>query len=367
MNKKLIWVVVIFITIIVWGILANNPESTPSSPIKVAALLNLTGDAAAWGENAQKGIQLAVEQINKKGGINGRLIEVIYEDTAGDPKQAVSAFQAILARGDITAVIGPLTQTEDIAVGPLVEESGMPSVVPGYVPPQNRKNFYNPLTIWMDPETESHRLAQYVYDQGIRKVAIIGTLDSWEVTISDAFEKKFTSLGGTITHREIVQPSASEMKLPVTKTIASKPEAIFLGTYYQFINSLKSLSDQGFRGKLYSIEVDNYLAGETAVWSDELRFIAPDYYSSDFITQYKDFNGTEPGIPSGQAYDAANILFNFIEKSDKKSDIIEQMKSFASYDGVSGKLEITGDHRAILPTAIFEIKKGKIKRINEIK
>ena len=155
------------------------------------------------------------------------------------------------------------------------------------------------------------------------------------------------------------------MKLPAIEIAATHPQAVFLGTYYQFVNSTKALHDIDYKGKLYSIEVDDYLAGQTYQWTRGLQFIAPDFYTSDFVTTFKNKYGMSPGLPAGQSFDAANILFSFLKQSTDKNDILNAMAHFTAYDGVSGELEITPDGYTLLPTALFEIAaSGTVERIS---
>lgn len=368
--KKTSWIilaVVIIILIISARSQNNGSQDASKGPIKIGALLSLTGGASAWGENAKKGIELATEELNAAGGINDRQVEMIYEDTASDPKQTVSVFQKSVNVDRVTAIIGPLNQTETASVISLIEQTKTPSVAPGFLPIQDRKDVSNPLLVWADAESEAARLADYVYGQGVRKIGIIGTVDAWEQTITKAFDARFKELGGTVTALEIVQPDVADMKLSVTKVLASKPDAIYLGTYYQFVNSTKEISNLGFKGKLFGIEVDDYLAGETAKWTSGLQFIAPDYYSADFIKEFTDKYGMTPGMPAGQSYDAANILFSILKENQSKEDILMAMKDFKQYEGASGKLMITPDGRTHLPVAIFQLDGGKVSKVESLK
>lgn len=353
----------VLIVIVVVSVGKNNIR-IKNNNIKIAALLSLTGPASAWGENAQKGIELAVEAVNKDGGIDGRRVDVIYEDTVGDPKIAVSAFKKVTTIDKVDAIIGPLNQTEIQSILPLIEQENTPIISPGFIPLKERRNIFNPIFVWTDAGSEAEQLADYVYKQGVTKVGVIGTIDAWEQTVTDAFVHKFNELGGEVTALEIVQPTLNDMKLSITKILNTKPQAIYLGTYYQFVKSLKEINTQGYKGKLFGIEIDNYLATETSVWSNGLQFIAPNYYNEDFISNFKNKNNVEPGIPAGQAYDSAKIMMSFFKGGKDKKEVLNLMKKFKEYDGVSGKLIISQDGRSLLPTAIFQIDGGVIRRKN---
>lgn len=357
-------VIAIVVALVGWRIYGGKNQS---GMIKIAALLSVSGDAATWGQNAQRAIELATDERNRAGGVRGRQIQIIYEDTAGDPKKAVSAYQKVISIDNVVAVIGPLNTTEDIAVLPLIDQDRIPVIIPGFTPGENRKSTTNPLFVWMDVPAEAGRMAQYVYDQGIRSVGVIGTKDAWESVVSGEFSQKFRDLGGTVTKQETVQPNVSDMKLPVAEIVATHPQAVFLGTYYQFINSAKALHDIGYGGKLLSAEVDDYLASQTYQWTKSLKFIAPDFYTSDFVEKFKNKYGAAPGLPAGQTYDATNILFSLLAKSENPTDILQAMKTFSGYDGVSGRLQITPDGKTLLPTALFEIgEKGNINRVSAL-
>lgn len=367
MNNKT-WVSIIAIIIILAGVWYYQAQvSVPASGevIKVGALLSLTGDASAWGENAQKAIQLAVEEKNASGGIDGKVVEMIYEDTGGEPKKAVSAYQKLVSVDKVEAILGPLNQTEVISVIQNFSKDNMPVIVPGYVPLTNRQNLKNPLTVWMDARMEAELMANYVFNQGVKTVAVIGSLDSWESDVSDAFYKEFLRIGGKVVAKEIVQPDSTDMKLPITRAISSNPQAVFLGTYYQFVNSSKVLNDLQYKGKLYGIEVDDYLASQTKGWSTGLQFIAPDFYTNKFVKDFETKFKVKPGLPAGQSFDAANVLFSLLSGKNNRGEVIQAINEFKKYDGVSGQLEILADGRSTLPTAIFQIDENGL--INKIK
>lgn len=367
-SNKIIWAIVAIVIIILGGLVWKNKAPVTqydNKTIKIGALLSLSGVLADWGENSKKGIELAVEDFKKDN--PDTQVEVTYEDTRGDPKVAVSGFQRLLEINKVDGFIGPLMMGEVNSVIPLIQKNKIPVVTPAFAPLDTRPDLKNPLMAWMDPAVEVQRLAKYMLGKGLIKVAIIGSNDPWEKEGYDAFIKEFEKLGGTITAKETVETTATDVRTEISKIVSAKPEAIFVCTYYQFVNSLKALSTYKYPGERYSVEIDTYLAGETKGYSNGLQFIAPDFYTSDFVKRFNERFGQKPSIPAGQAYDNAAIILSMFEKYKTREGVIQAMHDFKEWDGVSGKIEITPENRTILPTALFELKDGEISRLQDLK
>lgn len=360
--KKLLAIILIAAAVLIIIYVALRKEEHKET-IKIGALLMLSGEGASWGENAKRGIDLALREMNGNGGIGGRKIELIIEDTGGEAERAVLAYKKLVNVDKVNAIIGPLLETEMAAISQLASQDQMPVVAPAYAPFQNRPQPYNPLMISMDPTREAERMADYVYGNGIRSISVIGTTDSWEREVSEAFANKFSSLGGRIVFKELLQKDASDIRTEVAKAISLKPDAIFIGTYYQYVHTVKALQDYAYHGKLYSIEVDTYLAHETKGYADGLQFIAPGFYSENFIRIFNEKYKINPGIPAGQSYDSMHILLSLLSQNKTKGDIIAAMERFRNYEGASGTITITDDYRTLMPTAIFELQNGEIVKV----
>ncbi len=107
--------------------------ATAQDTIKIGWLSSLTGalSSAAIAEN--QGVQFAVDEINQAGGINGRKLELITRDTAGDPTKAVNFAQQLVFSDKVQFVIGPVNSGESLATVPLVAKAGIPNIVIGTV------------------------------------------------------------------------------------------------------------------------------------------------------------------------------------------------------------------------------------------
>lgn len=334
-----------------------------SSEMEVGAILVLSGEAASWGQNSQRGIELAVSEVNAEGGINGRQVRVVYEDSGGIPARAVAAYRKLVDVNRVEAIIGPNFQSAVGALAPLIAEEGFPVVTPASAPVELRPNPRNPLVLWLDASVQSQRMANYVFEQGVRSVAVLGSEDSWEREVSLAFADEFERLGGMVTNREILSLDSGDPRTAATKIIENNPDAVYVGSYFYFLQATRAFKELGYSGALYSLEVDAYLAQESAGFASGLEFISPERYSEDFTQRFVALHGAVPQIPSGQSYDAANVLFAALRSADSSEELLQYFEEFSGFDGVAGEIVIDEVHRALTPTAIFRLEDGEIVRL----
>lgn len=365
MNKNLWWVIGVLVLVLLgasyWQS-TQEPEVALASPVKVGVMLILSGDFAQYGESSKVAIEIAVDRYNNDPA-NTRKVEAIYEDTKADPKTALSAYQKLVSLDKVDVIVGPQLQVEMAAIDPVVQQNGIPVFSIAPIPQERRGTTANPLVIWPDPTLEAQQMAIYVYEQGTRTISIVGTQDTWEQEVADAFGKKFTELGGTVTGRETVLQDASDVSISTSKALSGKPEAVFVSTYYLFPQFVKKIKEYGFAGALYSIEIDTHLSGETNPYSNGLRFISPAFYTEEFSAEFKKRYGEEPSIPAGQGHDAMALALSLVRDADSREDILKRMEDVKEFEGVSGTITFNEKHLAAFRLNIFEIQDGAILRI----
>src|SRR5258708_28074875 len=110
-----------------------SPAIADSEPIKIGYLPALTGPSSSTGVGINRGTQLAVELINKEGGIKGRKIELISRDTQSDPTKAVNAVAELAQRAKVAMIFGPLNSGEALAATPLIARDKIPMLHPCWV------------------------------------------------------------------------------------------------------------------------------------------------------------------------------------------------------------------------------------------
>ena len=113
----------LFCALLVLTAVSGCRRASEDQSITVGAILPLTGNGAKYGEAARKGIELAREETNSRNRIRGKMLNVVYEDSQGDPRRAVDAFRKLASVDRVPAVIGDLFSSATLAVAPLANES----------------------------------------------------------------------------------------------------------------------------------------------------------------------------------------------------------------------------------------------------
>ncbi|MCK4458341.1 MAG: ABC transporter substrate-binding protein [Methanosarcinales archaeon] len=131
-TKHILIGVVLFLAVIAGACL----QDTQPDEIRIGAILPLTGEAAEYGEDAKLGIDLAVEEINAAGGINGKRIQVVYEDSQATPSQGVSAIQKLTTVDKVPVIIGAMASSVTLAIAPIAEENKVVLLSPASSAPQ---------------------------------------------------------------------------------------------------------------------------------------------------------------------------------------------------------------------------------------
>jgi len=134
-SKIILWLLVIIVVIIgIWYGVSRKPAE--EEPIKIGAVLPLTGTESSWGADAKEGIELAVEEINSRGGIKNKKIEIIYEDGQCKPEPAVTAAQKLINVDRVSVIIGEICSSATLAIAPITETAKVVLISPGSASPK---------------------------------------------------------------------------------------------------------------------------------------------------------------------------------------------------------------------------------------
>jgi branched-chain amino acid transport system substrate-binding protein len=292
------------------------PQLHAEDAIRIGSILSLSGPIAAIGEGARRGQQLAIEDINNSGGINGRNIEVIYEDSAGEPARAVSALNKLAAEVTYPIIYSSLTSVAQ-AIKPLTEkrgtllfmEAGLTGILDGTK--LAVRNFADFKLIYQE-------LRNYVESKNIKKVALLIAEEEW----AESSLKGFTETGKNevqIVAKEYAAKGITDLKPQLMRLKAKSADAELL--IIMLIGSAQAAAiNQASQLGITLPKATSYLCSQTGILSTvgdayngnvtiegQVDFTSPLYQT--FLTRYEAmFKSRHPEFNSLTSYDSLMIL-----------------------------------------------------------
>lgn len=197
-------------------------------PIKIGWLSSLTGplSSAAIAEN--QGVQFAVEEINKAGGINGRKIELLTRDTAGEPTKAVNLAQQLVFSDKVHFVIGPVNSGESLATVPILARAGTPNIVIGAIDELINEKKYplafraiNTNTQWIEG---ANNYALNVLKR--RKVAVIGDTSGYGTSSAKTASELLEKAGVKPVYSVLIDANKTDLTDEMTKAKAAGADVV---------------------------------------------------------------------------------------------------------------------------------------------
>jgi branched-chain amino acid transport system substrate-binding protein len=343
------------------GIIPIAHADDQGKAIRIGAIAILSGDGAAWGVNQQRGTLLAVEEINRAGGIGGRRLEVLYQDSpSGSPQKAVSAYRQLVDLKKVRFILGPSWQDEVMALAPLAARDGVFLISASYMP----KPPANYFSVWIDAEVETDLMAEHIFRK-YKRVAVMSSTQSWEALVAARFRETFEKLGGAIVSYEEPLSDANDVRVQVLRIAASKPEPVFISTYNHFAKFTRQLAVQHLKPALYGIEYDQTIIDNAANAAEGVIFIGPAQAHGEFVDKFRARWNAYPDIPAVQSYDAAKILARFLaEKGEDVNGAFDYFRNFRSYQGAAGLIE-RRNGKTVISTSLYQVKGGKIEKVEE--
>ncbi|MCI5839562.1 MAG: ABC transporter substrate-binding protein [Peptoniphilaceae bacterium] len=348
---------------------SNTQQSQTSSAdtIKLGALGPLTGDVAIYGVTATNGAKLAVEEINKNGGIDGKQIEFILEDEKGDTTEATNAYTKLQGEG-IVGLIGDITSKPTVAVAELANEDKVPMITPTgtqFNITEGKEFVYR--VCFTDP-FQGEVLAQYAADDmKVKKVAILTNNSSdYSQGVAKSFKDEAEKLGLEIVAEESYGDADTDFSAQLTNIAKADPEVLMVPDYYQKIALLApQAKSAGIEAKFIGPDgwdgVIEQLKGDTSTVDGALF---TNHYSLDdksdkvqnFVNSYKDEYGENPSSFSALSYDAVYMMKQAIEEAGSTDpQAISDKLANIDFEGVTGKLKFDENHNPIKSVSIIKI------------
>lgn len=220
---------------------SDNPSATSPSlgrtssagdeTIKIGLVSALTGQGATFSIEAEKGIPLAVDEINAQGGINGRMVEVLYEDSQSRPEGAVQAATKLINVDQVDALVVHEPSSDFVPTAEYAATQDILVVNGGSSTPEIRDLPGTIVSMLALDDQVGQGLAQWTYDLGYRRAAILVGNEPYGLGVRDYVTQRFEELGGTINPSLAVELQQPDYRPELQQIADADPELIFNATF----------------------------------------------------------------------------------------------------------------------------------------
>ncbi|HIT13069.1 MAG TPA: ABC transporter substrate-binding protein [Candidatus Scatomonas merdigallinarum] len=366
---------------------AAQSDSTGGSgeggTLKIGGIGPLTGDNAAYGIAVQRGAQIAVDEINAAGGINGMTVEFSMEDDVSDEETAVNAYNALKDWG-MQMLLGTVTSAPCIAVVAETADDNMFQLTPSGTAVECLGDAGNAFRVCFSDPSQGTVSADYIAENSLgEKIGVIyNSSDTYSTGIYESFAAEAESLGLNIVAEEaFTADSKSDFSVQLQKCKDAGADLMFLPIYYQEASLILQQADKiGFAPTFFGVDgMDGVLGVENFDTSlaEGVMLLTPFFVNSEeenvksFVSGYEETYGETPIQFAADAYDGIYAIKLAAEQAGitadmSASDICDAMKTAMTeieLKGVTGTIRWTEDGEPNKEPMVLIIENGQYAEV----
>ncbi len=366
--KKKLWIPILIIIIIIVGIILivqnNNEIDENQQIVKVGVSIPLTGNASVYGDQVQKGVEIALQNINQNEKFKYK-IEVIYEDNQFKPEQALTSYNKLVNvdgikylvnfGGNICPVINPKAQQDKIvnfATGCNTLDF-------------KDKDSYN-FRFDVAESEASRALIKFISEKkNVKNLALIYIDNTWGAIVAETIKEPLSTYGINLVEEEKYSENTGDVRSQLTKIKSANPDAIFFLTLANFTPTfLKQLNELDIKQPLYTnISIQAVDLSTLAGLADNIVYSAPKLEQIDndrnvaFFSEFTDPNSRNF---ASWGFDSIYLLADALNKKGNNPDkVAEYLRDVKNYSGAFGKLSYDNHGELKLDYKIMQIKNGQ--------
>ena len=343
----------------------DKESSADGAVVKIGFIGPLTGDYANYGTLCRQAVEMAIDEINAKGGVNGASIKLFAEDSEGDSQKALAAMEKLSSSDKVCAIIGPVLTGETFSVAERAQAEGIVIITPS----ASHKDITN-VGDYIFRTTPSDGLQGEVAGKywsqvlGYTKLAVLYAKNDYSQGLYESMSEAFTQDGGQIVAAETFMVGDRDFKTQLTKLKNTDAQAIYLPDYTAEMAQILEQAAQLGIGKPF-LSGDGFLSEEiyslAGQYTDGVVYTASarveeSNKNKEFKDTYTARWGIGPDSFATNAYDATYILVSVIEKvgTDRKA-IKTGMEQVKDFEGVNGIINFAPNGDLVAYQGIYEV------------
>lgn len=325
----------------------QRPQETGTKePVRIGSILSLSGTLANYGELEKRGFELAVRHINEEGGIDGRPLEILFEDSELDPKKAISAYSKLTSVNKVPMIAGAVGSSVCLALAPLATRDQVVVMSAGASSP--KLTGASPYFFRVAPSDTigAARLVDWVLAEGHQRVAILTIENDYGVGQRDVAVRRLEEKGQKPVLMESCVPEASDLRPQIERIRKANPDAVLLLTHAPEAGYfLKQAKEAGFTVRTYGGDAltDPAILEIAGPAAEGARYMLPAKGSGPiyekYAKAYRETYNAEPEALGLKAYSVAQVAAAALRNAEAKGDALRSyLATMPDLDTAMGKV-----------------------------
>jgi branched-chain amino acid transport system substrate-binding protein len=350
-----------------------------SETIRIGEYASLTGKEATYGQASHKGTQLAIEEVNASGGVLGKKVELLTEDTQSKAGESATVVKKLISRDKVIAVIGEVASSRSLEAAPICQGARIPMITPSSTSPEvTAKGDHIFRVCFIDP-FQGTVMAKFAKDTlKVRRVGLLTSVSSaYSVGLARYFKERFAADGGTVVLEQKYSEGDKDFRAQLTAIRAAGVDGIFVPGYYSEAALIcKQAQDLGVKIPVFGADgwesPDLIEVGGRAV---EGTYFAT-HYSPDnqdpvvakFNERFRARWGDASDTLTGLGYDAVMMLVDAIKRAGtvEPAKLRDALAATKNFPGVTGSITLDAQRNPTKPAVVLQVKGGRFVYVESI-
>ncbi len=348
-------------------------------PIRIGEYASITGKEASLGQSSHNGTMMAIDDLNAAGGVLGRPLLLITEDTQSKPGESATAAKKLISRDKVVALLGEVASSRSLEAAPVAQLAKVPMISPASTNPKvTETGNYIFRTCFIDP-FQGPVMAKFAREKlrAKRVALIVSNSSAYSIGLAKFFREAFTANGGTIVLEQKYAEGDKDFKAQLTAIKAAGVDAVFNPGYYNE-GALIVLQARDLGLTLPIFGADSWEAEaliELGGKAIEGAYLCSHYSPADpsprvqnFVQAYKKRFGSTPDSNASLGYDSVLVLVDAIKRagSTDRAKIRDALAATKNFAAVTGNITIDAQRNASKNAVIIQVRNGKFEFVQSM-
>jgi len=359
---------------------ATGPSVRAAEPVRIGFFMSITGRDASFGEASLDGARVALDEINRAGGVLGRPVELVVEDDRSLAGESATAVKKLISRDHVVALVGECSSARTLEAAAVAQASRVPLVSPASTSPRVTQVGDMIFRVCFIDPFQGEVMATFARRRlGLGRAALlVDATAPYSVGLAEYFARTFTALGGVVVASQKYSGVDTDFRAQLTAIRAAKPDALFLPGYYVAAGLVaRQARDLGLGATLLGgdgFEAPQLLqiggdALNGAYYSTHFSAESTDPVSRSFVAAFTARYRTAPNGLAALTYDAVRLVADAVARagSTDRSAVRDALAATRRFPGATGATSINPGRDADKGAAIIAVRGGALEFVESIR